>query len=76
MVGNKLVAVGGETPTQALSTVELFDFGAAKWTPGPPLRTGRHCLAVEAIGNQLYAIDGGQVPGNGQPSKMAEVLRM
>ncbi|MCU1451322.1 MAG: protein kinase, partial [Acidimicrobiales bacterium] len=76
IVGGKVVAVGGETPTEALGTVEIFDFDAAAWAPGPPLRTPRHGLAVQSIGPQLYAVDGGRTPGNAQPLKVAEVLRM
>ena len=75
LVGGKLLAVGGETPTAALGTVEVYDFDSAQWAPGPPMRTARHGVAVQSIGPQLYAIDGGRVPGNAQPSKVAEVLR-
>jgi non-specific serine/threonine protein kinase len=76
LVGSTLFAVGGETTTQALGTVESFDVDAGKqWTSGPPMRTARHGVAVQSIGPQLYAIDGGRIAGNGQSSNVAEVFR-
>ena len=75
IVNGKLVAVGGETPTNALDTVEIFELRSRSWSPGPALTRGRHGLAVASVRAAVFAIDGGLAPGGGQPSTAAEVLR-
>jgi non-specific serine/threonine protein kinase len=75
VVDGKLYAVGGESAVQALGTVEAFDLATGSgWVAVPPM-SGRHGLAVQAVGPALYAIDGGRQAGAGDPSKVAEVLR-
>jgi non-specific serine/threonine protein kinase len=76
ILNGRLFAAGGETATGALGTVEAFDVDTGSaWIPMPPLRTPRHNLAVQAVGPSLYAIDGGAVPGVGQPTKLNEVFQ-
>jgi len=75
VVDGKVYAAGGETPAQVLGTVEAFDLATGNaWENVPPM-SGRHGVAVQAVGPSLYAIDGGRQPGAGDPSKVAEALR-
>jgi len=76
IVNGNVFAVGGETPSQALGAVEVFNLEVGKaWAPAPSMRTPRHGVAVQSVGPLLYAIDGGRQSGNKAPSKVAEVLR-
>jgi non-specific serine/threonine protein kinase len=75
VIDGKVYAVGGESAVQVLGTVEAFDLATGNaWAAVPPM-SGRHGLAVQAVGPALYAIDGGRQPGGGDPSKVAEVLQ-
>jgi N-acetylneuraminic acid mutarotase len=65
--GGQLLVVSGENTTPAVSsTVLAYDLTdpTATWTTLPSLTPGRHGLAVTAIGNTLYAIDGSTRPGH------------
>ncbi|TMK86333.1 MAG: hypothetical protein E6G57_12475 [Actinobacteria bacterium] len=76
IIDGTVYAVGGETPTGVLGTVEAFDLATGSaWVPVPSMRTPRHGVAVQSVGPSLYAIDGGRQPQAGAPSKVAEVLR-
>jgi hypothetical protein len=41
-VDGRIVAVGGEDPTQVLGTAEMYDIAEAEWTTMPPMPTPRH----------------------------------
>jgi N-acetylneuraminic acid mutarotase len=58
-----LISVGGEEPGGTIAAVYAFDRAARQWRRLPDLPTPRHGLAVEGIGNRLYAIAGGLEPG-------------
>jgi non-specific serine/threonine protein kinase len=74
-VSGKVVAVGGDSPSSALGAVEAFDVRGNAWSPLPPLGAPRHDAAVAALGQSLFAIDGGLDPGSGHPTPAGEVLR-
>jgi N-acetylneuraminic acid mutarotase len=66
IIDGQLIVAGGEGTTTVSSTVQAYDLTAptAAWTTLPSLTQGRHGLAVTAIGNTLYAIDGSTRPGH------------
>jgi N-acetylneuraminic acid mutarotase len=57
--GGENLAPGGTTIRQ----VELFDPGRRRWQSLPDMRTPRHGLGGVALGNRVYAIEGGVDPG-------------
>ena len=44
--GNRLVTIGGESPTSVFNTVEVLDLTTNTWTTLPAMKTPRHGLAV------------------------------
>ena len=52
IVAGQLVAVGGESPTSVLDTVQSFDLRTNKWSKLPSMKTPRHGTAVAAIGTR------------------------
>jgi Kelch motif protein len=46
-----------------LNAVEAYDLATDSWSPVAPLEVARASLGVAAVGNQLVAIGGEQVPG-------------
>jgi non-specific serine/threonine protein kinase len=77
IINGQLLVAGGEntTPT-VVSTVLAYDLTdpTATWTTLPPLTQGRHGLAVAAIGNALYAIDGSTQPGHTASTTTVDAL--
>jgi serine/threonine protein kinase len=61
-IDGRIVALGGEEPTQVLATAEMYDIAEAKWIALPPLPTARHGEVVAAVGNTVYAIGGANRP--------------
>lgn len=62
----RIVVVGGEELTpggETIASVELFDPGTRRWRRLPDLRTPRHGLGAAALGDRVYAIEGGVTPG-------------
>lgn len=62
----RIVVFGGENLGPGGTTireVELFDPRARRWRSLPPMRTPRHGLGAAALGNRVYAIQGGVMPG-------------
>ncbi|MDI6791344.1 MAG: OmpA family protein [bacterium] len=55
VVNGKIYALGGSSN---ITTVEVYDSGSNSWLPETPLNLGRGDLAVEQIGNIIYAIGG------------------
>jgi len=74
LVEGRLVAVGGEEPTDVHSTVEAYDLETGVWASFPSLGTPRHGLGVAAVGSSLYAINGATRPTHARPSPAVEVL--
>ena len=58
IIGGRLIVVGGESIGTVFSTVWAYDLATSTWSSLPNLAAPRHGLAVAAIGNTLYAIDG------------------
>jgi N-acetylneuraminic acid mutarotase len=71
-----LIAVGGESPTDAFGDVESYNLASKKWSSAPSMRTPRHGIAVAAIDRSLYALGGAPRPGHASASGTAEVLRL
>jgi N-acetylneuraminic acid mutarotase len=62
----RIVVFGGEELTPGGATigeVELFDPRRRRWRSLPEMRTPRHGLGGVALGNRVYAIEGGVRPG-------------
>ncbi|BDX34374.1 hypothetical protein TUM20985_49210 [Mycobacterium antarcticum] len=62
VVDGRIVALGGEEPTQVLATAEMYDIAEAKWISLPPLPTARHGEVVASVGNTVYCIGGADRP--------------
>jgi N-acetylneuraminic acid mutarotase len=73
-IDGRIVAVGGEEPTQVLATVEMFDVADGKWTTVAPLNTPRHGEVVAAVGQAVYAIGGADRPTHEGPISSVEAL--
>jgi serine/threonine-protein kinase PknK len=61
-IDGRIVAVGGEEPTQVLGAVEMFDIADGKWTKLAPLVAPRHAAVVAAVGDTVYCIGGANRP--------------
>jgi hypothetical protein len=62
----RIVVFGGENLTPGGTTirpVELFDPRTRRWRSLAGMRTPRHGLGGVALGNRVYAIEGGPRPG-------------
>jgi non-specific serine/threonine protein kinase len=57
--GGEDLAPGGDT----IREVELLDPRTRRWTTLPDMRTPRHGLGGAALGNRVFAVEGGVVPG-------------
>jgi len=57
--GGEELAAGGNT----IASVEMFDPRRRRWSTLPDLRTPRHGLGGVALGNRVFAVAGGVVPG-------------
>ncbi len=57
--GGEDLSPGGET----IAPVELFDPRTRRWRRLPDMRTPRHGLGGAALGNRVFALEGGVVPG-------------
>ena len=62
----RIVVFGGENLTPGgttIAAVELFNPRTRAWRSLPSMRTPRHGLGGAALGNRVYAIEGGVEPG-------------
>ena len=73
-IDGRIVAIGGEDPTQVLDAAEMYDIAAAKWTKLAPLPTARHAEVVAAVGNTVYVIGGANRPTHEGPVASIEAL--
>jgi serine/threonine protein kinase/N-acetylneuraminic acid mutarotase len=76
IAGGRLIAAGGETPTDVIGKVESYDLDKSAWSSAPSMRTPRHGIAVAAIGPALYALGGATRPGHATAAASAEVARL
>lgn len=58
-----MVVLGGEEEAGTIREVELFDPGRSRWRRLPDLATPRHDLGAAALGDRVYALQGGPRPG-------------
>jgi serine/threonine-protein kinase PknK len=73
-IDGRIVAVGGEDPTQVLDAAEMYDIAAGKWTKLAPLPTARHAEVVAAVANTVYVIGGANRPTHQGPVATIEAL--
>ena len=74
IVGGRLIVAGGESIGTVFSTVWAYDLASSTWSILPNLAEPRHGLAVAAIGNTLYAIDGASQPGHNASTPTMQTL--
>ena len=74
VVGGRLIVVGGESIGTVFNTVRAYDLTSSTWSTLPDLAVARHGLAVAAIGNTLYAIDGAAEPGHNASTRTVQTL--
>ena len=74
IVGGRLIVAGGESIGTVFSTVWAYDLASSTWSTLPNLAEPRHGLAVAAIGNTLYAIDGASQPGHNASTPTMQTL--
>ena len=70
----RIVAVGGEEPTQVLAVAEMYDIAEKKWTKLTPMPTARHGEVVAAVGDTVYVIGGADRPTHEGPIAVVEAL--
>ena len=76
IVGGQLIVVGGESIGTVFNTVWAYDLASSTWSNLPNLAAARHGMAVAAIGNTLYAIDGASQPGHNASTRTVQTLTM
>ena len=76
IVSGQLIVVGGESTGTVFNTVREFDLATSTWSSLPPLAAARHGMAVTAIGNTLYAIDGAAAPGHNASTRTLQILTL
>ena len=74
IVGGRLIVVGGESIGTVFNTVWAYNLASSTWSSLPNLPAPRHGLAVAAIGNTLYAIDGASQPGHDASTPTVQTL--
>ena len=74
VVGGRLIVVGGESTGTVFGTVRAYDLTTSAWSKLPNLAVPRHGLAVAAIGNTLYAIDGAAETGHNASTRTIQIL--
>jgi N-acetylneuraminic acid mutarotase len=74
VVSGQLIVVGGENIGTVFNTVRAFNLAGSTWSNLPPLAAARHGMAVAAIGNTLYAIDGAAAPGHNASTPTLQIL--
>lgn len=73
-IDGRVVAVGGEEPTQVLAVVEAYDIADGKWSTLPPMPTARHGEAVATVGHTIYVIGGANRPSHEGGTATVEAL--
>ncbi len=70
----RLIAVGGETSTGVIGTVQSYDLSSGRWSQLAALPTPRHGLGVAAFGGTLYALGGALGAGHLESTDKVEAL--
>ncbi|ORA08385.1 serine/threonine-protein kinase [Mycobacterium arosiense] len=73
-IDGRILAVGGEEPTQVLGVAEMYDIANGTWSALPPMPTPRHAEAVATVGNTVYCIGGANRPTHEGPVATVEAL--
>ncbi|MDT5136252.1 MAG: hypothetical protein QOD58_514 [Mycobacterium sp.] len=73
-IDGRVVAIGGEEPTQVLAVVESYDIAEAKWSRLIPMPTARHGEAVATVGHTIYVIGGANRPSHEGGTATVEAL--
>lgn len=73
-IDGRIVAVGGEEPTQVVGVAEMYDIADGTWTALRPMPTPRHAQVVAAVGNTVYCIGGANRPTHEGPVATVEAL--
>jgi len=73
-IDGRIVAVGGELPTQVVNVVEMYDIADNKWSTLTPMPTPRHAEVVATVGNTVYVIGGANRPSHEGPIATVEAL--
>lgn len=58
VIGDRLYVAGGARGGSALTTLEIYDFKARRWSRGPSMRHAREHLAGAVGGGAFYALAG------------------
>lgn len=73
-IDGRIVAVGGEEPTQVVGVAEMYDIADGTWTTLRPMPTPRHAEVVATVGNTIYCIGGANRPTHEGPVATVEAL--
>ncbi|OMC20612.1 serine/threonine-protein kinase [Mycobacterium colombiense] len=73
-IDGRIVAVGGEEPTQVVGVAEMYDIANGTWTTLHPMPTPRHAEVVAVVGNTVYCIGGANRPTHEGPVATVEAL--
>lgn len=73
-IDGRILAVGGEEPTQVLATAEMYDIANGKWTAVAPINTPVHGQVVAAVGSTVYCIGGADRPTHESAVATVEAL--
>jgi N-acetylneuraminic acid mutarotase len=73
-IDGRIVAVGGEEPTQVVGVAEMYDIADGTWTTLRPMPTPRHAEVVATVGNTVYCIGGANRPTHEGPVATVEAL--
>jgi Kelch motif len=67
VIGDRLYVVGGAPvfgdEAEPHASLEIYDFDAGRWLPGPDMPTARHHFAAAVAGGRLY-VAGGRTAGD------------
>ena len=74
IIGGRLIVAGGESTGTVFSTVWAYDLAGSAWSSLPNLAEPRHGMALAAIGNTLYAIDGASQTGHNASTRTLQTL--
>ncbi len=73
-IDGRILAVGGEEPTQVVGVAEMYDIADGTWTTLRPMPTPRHAEVVATVGNTVYCIGGANRPTHEGPVATVEAL--
>jgi serine/threonine protein kinase/N-acetylneuraminic acid mutarotase len=61
-IDGRIVAVGGEEPTQVIGDVDMYDIADGKWSTLASIPIARHSAVVATVGNTIYSLGGADRP--------------